>query len=178
VVSLPLLLPDSLPLPLSGLGLMCLGPPLVYAISQRRLYPDWVRRLRAFPLLALIGIGTAWCNTRAVWRGLTRWGGAFARTPKFRLEGRGGRWADSRYRLEADASVAGEIALALYALVAASVAYVTGSYGVIPFLLLYAAAFGTVAGMGLAQEVASRRRPVRPNPALKTAERARQRDGE
>ncbi len=158
LVSLPLLLvPDPVPLPLSGLGLMCLGPPLVYAISQQQLYPDWGRRLWAFPLLALIGIGIAWSNTQAVWRGLTRWGGTFARTPKFRLEGQTDRWTDSRYRLQADASTVGEVVLALYALTTAFVAYATGNYGAIPFLLLYAAAFGTVAGMGLAQTFTPRR---------------------
>ena len=158
LVSLPLLLlPDSVPLSFGGLGLACLGPPLLYAISQQRLYPDWGRRMRALPLLALIGIGIAWENTRAVWRGLTRWGGTFARTPKFRLEGRTGRWADSRYRLRADVSTVGEVALAVYALVTAFVAYITGNYGGVPFSLLYAAAFGTVAGMGLAQTFAPRR---------------------
>jgi cellulose synthase/poly-beta-1,6-N-acetylglucosamine synthase-like glycosyltransferase len=155
LLSLPLLLvPDSASLPLSGLGLMCLGPPLVYAISQKQLYPDWGRRLRALPLLVLSGIGIAWCSAQAVWRGLTRWGGTFARTPKFQLEGRAGRWADSRYRLRAGSSTIGEVALALYALTTAVVACVTGHYGMIPFLLLYAAAFGTVSGMGLAQTFA------------------------
>jgi cellulose synthase/poly-beta-1,6-N-acetylglucosamine synthase-like glycosyltransferase len=162
LVSLPLLLiPDAVQLSLSGLGLMCLGPPLLYAISQRRLYPDWGRRLRAMPLLVLIGIGIAWENTQAVWRGLTRWGGTFARTPKFRLEGQTGRWADSGYRLRADGSVVGEIGLALYALVTALAAYVVGDYGVISFCLLYALAFGTVAGMGLAQTFAPRNRSSR-----------------
>ena len=179
LVSLPLLLmPDAIQFPLSGLGLMCLGPPLVYAISQHHLYPDWVRRLRAFPLLVLTGIGIAWCNTQAVWRGLTRWGGTFARTPKFRLEGRSGHWADSGYRLRASSSVIGEVALALYALTTAFVAHVHGRYGLLPFLLLYAAAFGTVAGMGLAQEAAPRRRLVRPALALETARRGQRRDGE
>lgn len=158
VVSLPLLLvPEPTPLPLSGLGLMCLGPPLVYAISQQQLYPNWRRRLRAVPLLALVGIGIAWCNTQAVWRGLTHWGGTFVRTPKFRLEGRAGRWDDSRYRLRADRSIIGEVALVLYALTTACVAYALGRYGLIPFMLLYAAAFGTVAGIGLAQGVVPRR---------------------
>jgi len=163
LLSLPLLLmPGSAQLPLGGLGLMCLGPPLVYAISQQRLYPDWGRRLRAFPLLALIGIGIAWCNTRAVWRGLTRWGGTFARTPKFRLEGRGGRWTDSGYRLQADSSVIGEAVLAIYALATACVAHISGNHGMVPFSLLYAAAFGTVTGLGLAQTFALRRnRPLR-----------------
>ena len=163
LASLPLLLvPDSAPLPPGGLGLMCLGPPLVYAISQQQLYPDWGRRLRAFPLLVLIGIGIAWCNAQAVWRGLTRWGGAFARTPKFRLEGRAGRWADSSYRLQADVSTVGEVVLMLYALVTAVVALLTEHYGVVPFMLLYAAAFGTVAGMGLAQTFAPRRSAASP----------------
>jgi cellulose synthase/poly-beta-1,6-N-acetylglucosamine synthase-like glycosyltransferase len=156
LVSLPLLLmPDSVQLSLSGLGLVCLGPPLLYAISQQRLYPDWGERMRALPLLALIGIGIAWENAQAVWRGLTRWGGTFARTPKFRLEGRTGRWADSDYRLRADGSTVGEVVLALYALITAFVAYVTGDYGMIPFSLLYAVAFGTVAGMGLMQTFAN-----------------------
>jgi cellulose synthase/poly-beta-1,6-N-acetylglucosamine synthase-like glycosyltransferase len=175
LVSLPLLLiPDSVLLQISGLGLMCLGPPLVYTISQKQLYPDWARRMRAFPLLALMGIGIAWSNTQAVWRGLTRWGGTFARTPKFRIEGRAGRWADSRYRLQADSSTIGEVVLTLYALLTAFVAYVTGRYGMIPFLLLYAAAFGTVAGMGLAQMSAPRRRrSLRPALVLEAARRGR-----
>lgn len=156
LVSLPLLLmPDSVQLSLNGLGLVCLGPPLLYAISQQQLYPDWGKRMRALPLLALIGIGIAWENTQAVWRGLTRWGGTFARTPKFRLEGRTGRWTDSDYRLRADGSTVGEVVLALYALITAFVAYVTGDYGMIPFSLLYAVAFGTVAGMGLMQTFAN-----------------------
>jgi len=178
LVSLPLLLVhDSVPLPLSGLGLMCLGPPLVYVISQQRLYTDWWRRLLALPLLVLIGIGIAWCNTQAVWRGLTRWGGTFARTPKFRLEGKAGHWTDSHYRLRADSSTVGEVALALYALATSFVAYITGCYGMIPFLLLYAAAFGTVAGTGLAQTVAPRRsRPLRPALVMERAQRGRWRD--
>jgi cellulose synthase/poly-beta-1,6-N-acetylglucosamine synthase-like glycosyltransferase len=168
LVSLPLLLlPDSMQLSLSGLGLMCLGPPLVYVASQWQLYPDWGRRLRAMPLLVLVGIGIAWSNTQAVWRGLTRWGGTFARTPKFRLEGQAGRWTDSGYRLHADGTTIGEVVLALYALVTAHVAYTTGHYGVIPFSLLYAAALGTVAGMGLAQTFAPRSRS--PIPAPKAA---------
>ena len=158
LASLPLLLlPNFDSISFSGLGLVSLGPPLLYAISQQRLHPDWGRRMRAFPLLAMIGIGIAWSNTRAVWRGLIHWGGTFARTPKFRLEGRGGGWTDSGYRLRADVNTIVEVALALYALATAFVAYRTGNYGVIPFSLVYALAFGTVAGLGLAQTLAPRR---------------------
>lgn len=151
LVSLPLLLSGAAPLSLGGLGLMSMGPPLVYVISQQRLYSNWQRRLRAFPLLMLVGIGIAWSNTRAIWRGLTQWGGRFARTPKFRLEEKGDRWSDSGYRLQAGGDVVIETGLALYALVSAAIAYATGVYGMIPFLVLYAAAFGTVSVMGVVQ---------------------------
>ena len=113
-----------------------------------------------------------------MWRGLTRWGGTFARTPKFRLEGRSGRWTDSRYRLGVDRGVVGEIVLALCALATALVACASGHYGFVPFSLLYAAAFGTVAGMGLAQGASPRRRPRRPSMALKMARRGRRQDAE
>jgi hypothetical protein len=178
LLSLPVLLvPDFTPLPLGGLGLMCLGPPLVYAISQRELYAGW-GRLRAFPLLTLIGIGVAWCNTLAVLRGLTQWGGTFARTPKFRLQDQDGQWIDSHYRLQADGCTIGEVVLALYALTTAHVACVSGHYELLPFALLYAAAFATVAGLGLAQAFAPRRRPLRPALALESVQHRQQRERE
>ncbi len=163
LLSLPLLLlrPDMAQPQVSGLGLACLGPLLVYALAQQQLRPDWPRRLRAAPLLVLIGIGIAWGNTRAIWRGLTRWGGAFVRTPKFRLEGKAGRWAESDYRLRADGAIVAEVALTIYALLTAAVALVTGHYGVVPFMLLDAAAFGTVAGLSWAQtRIHHRPRPL------------------
>ena len=179
LISLPLLLvPDFVPFSLSGLGLMCLGPPLAYVISQRHLYPDWWRRLQTLPLLVLIGIGIAWSNALAVWRGLTRWGGTFARTPKFRLEGQAGRWTDSVYRLRADSGTIGEILLALYALATAFVARLSGHPGIVSFSLLYAAAFGTVAVIGLVQAAGSRCRPARSAPVLETAQHEQQRDAE
>ena len=164
LASLPLLLVSaSAQLSLGGLGLMYLGPPLVYTISQCQLYPDWRRRLRGFPLLALLGTGLAWCNTKAVWRGLTRWGGTFARTPKFQLEGQAGHWTASSYRLQVDGGIIGEVSLALYALTTAVAALATGRYSILPFVLLYAAGFGTVALMELTQARAPyKSRPLRP----------------
>jgi len=157
LVLLLLLTPPTLfvPSPLqrvSGLlGPICLGPILVFATAQRALYRDWLRRLLAFPLLTLVGTGIAWSNARAIARGLARWGGDFARTPKFHLEGRRGAWHTSRYRLSEDRAAVGEILLALYALGTALAAWELGRAGVIPFLLLYAASFGLVAGASLSE---------------------------
>ncbi|MCX8066266.1 MAG: glycosyltransferase [Anaerolineae bacterium] len=138
------------------LGIVCLGPILSYVTSQWALYPDWIRRLRAFPAMALIGTGIAWNNSRAILEGLTHWGGTFIRTPKFRLEGRRGNWQRSHYRLTADWSVLGEIGLAIYALGVTGMAWTLGKWGIVPFLLLYVGAFGLVAGLSLRETWAPR----------------------
>jgi cellulose synthase/poly-beta-1,6-N-acetylglucosamine synthase-like glycosyltransferase len=169
VVTLPLLMfGGSLP-SLGNVGLlMSLGPPLVYIISQQALYPDWGRRLLSFPLLILIGIGIAWNNSLAIWRGFRRWGGEFARTPKFNVdctresvEEKVTHWVDSTYRLGIDSSILGELALALYATAAGVIAHASGRRGMLPFLALYAAAFATVAGIELAQAISSGRNRAR-----------------
>ncbi len=131
------------------LGPLCLGPILVYSAGQWALYRDWKRRLLAFPVLVLIGTGIAWGNTVAILQGLVRWGGVFARTPKFHLDGRAKDWQRNPYRLTRDRSIGREIVLALYALAAAALAWSWGRTDAIPFLLLYALSFGAVAGSSL-----------------------------
>ncbi|MBC7228607.1 MAG: glycosyltransferase [Thermoflexales bacterium] len=131
------------------LGPLCLGPILVYCTGQRALYRDWKRRLLAFPVLVLVGTGIAWGNAVAILQGLTRWGGVFARTPKFHLDGRAKNWRHSPYRLTRDPSVLGEMALAAYALAAVAMAWNLGRVDAVPFLLLYALSFGLVAGVSL-----------------------------
>jgi len=155
----------SLHLPLAALILVSAAPPLLYAVAQSALHDRWPRRMLYLPVIILVGTGIAWSTTRAVWQGLIRWGGTFARTPKFRLEGRQGRWADSAYRLRPDWTLIGEVALALYAMAGIVVAWQRGSYGAIPFLAIYAAGFGLVAGLGLAQWL-GRPAPVRQTPAV------------
>ncbi|NLF01774.1 MAG: glycosyltransferase [Anaerolineales bacterium] len=154
LLSLPLLLvPSSAQLPLGALGVVYLGQPLVYALSQRWLYrSNWGgRMLRSFPLLALLGMGMTWSNTKAVWRGLTRWGGPFVRTPKFRIERRSDGWTASQYRLGTDPSVVGELALALYMLITTATAIAVGRYAVVPFTLLSTLAFSYVVWTELTQ---------------------------
>jgi cellulose synthase/poly-beta-1,6-N-acetylglucosamine synthase-like glycosyltransferase len=129
----------------------CLGPLLVYVTSQWAVYRDWKRRLLSFPLMVLVGTGIAWSNVLGIWRGLRRWGGVMLRTPKFCLEGQKGMWTDSLYRLSRGDAVVGEVALALYAGVGAALAWRTGADDVLPFLLLYAAAFGLVAVLSIVE---------------------------
>lgn len=179
LISIPLvLLSQPLQIPLGVLAVTCVGPLAAYVISQRELYPSWGGRLLSLPMVILLGAASVWSNTRAVWRGFTRWGGTFDRTPKFRLEERGDRWADSAYRHQASSSVWGEVLLALYALVASAAAWVTGHSGMIPFLLLDAAAFGVAAGVELWQRGRVRGRGLRAFQPLDLARRAqREREG-
>jgi cellulose synthase/poly-beta-1,6-N-acetylglucosamine synthase-like glycosyltransferase len=159
LLSLPMVLaaPSAHGRPLVWLGLAGVGPPILYLIGQHRLHPDWLRRYLVFPLLAVVTTGMTWSTSRGVWQGLTRWGGVFGRTPKFRIEGRRGKWAGSSYRLAPDASLIGEIALLAFAVVVVAFAIERGSYGAVPFLLLYVAGYATVAGSGLKQALARSR---------------------
>ncbi len=142
----------SVQVPLAALLLVSAAPPVLYGVAQITLHGrDWLRRMLYLPVIILVGTGIAWSTSRAVWQGLTRWGGIFARTPKFCLEGRRGRWADSAYRLRPDWTIVGEILLALYAVGGMAVAWLRQSYGALPFLAIYAAGFGVVAAFGAVQ---------------------------
>ena len=154
LLTLPLLLGQSVTrLPLFYLGLGSLGPPLLFALSQWDVYPDWRRRLVYFPLLVLLGTGIALNNALAVGEALARRPNLFQRTPKFSLEGRTDRWAESSYALPLSPMTLGEALLGLYSLITVIVALAKGNHYAVPFLLLYLGGFGYVAALGLYQPV-------------------------
>jgi cellulose synthase/poly-beta-1,6-N-acetylglucosamine synthase-like glycosyltransferase len=146
ILSVPLLyMRQPVAYPLTYLSLASLGPPTMYAWAQRSLYPDWKRRMRHFPLLVLLGTGLTLSNSRAIYRTLRGEREAFGRTPKFSLEQRQDEWKGSRYALSFDWQALGEILAAAYALIGIVVAFQSGNFFAIPFLTLYAVAFGYVA---------------------------------
>ena len=120
-------------------------------LSQWDTYPDWRRRLAYFPLLVLLGTGIALNNALAVGEALTRRPNLFHRTPKFGLEERTDRWADSRYVLPISRMTLGEALLGLYSLITVIVALAKGNHYAVPFLLLYLGGFGYVAALGLSR---------------------------
>ncbi len=158
LTALPLMLLDIDPAaPLALLSLTTIGPPLLYAIAQRRLHPRrWLLHMLYLPVLMLLGTGIALNNSRAVWQGLRAEGGDFLRTPKFRVERAGDRWQNNVYHLGIDALFFGELALLLYALVTAGVAIYLNKWWSAPFFLLYAAGFGTMVGLSAVQGVQAR----------------------
>lgn len=141
----PLLLSGAIgKMPLGPLGIAGLGPPLVYAISQRALYPDWGRRFLMFPTLMIMGTGLSLNNTRAVLAGLLAKRGEFKRTPKVTVTG----LATTTYRLGADKLILFEAALAVYSLWGTTLA-LQKFPTLVPYLVIYSLAFGVFALWGL-----------------------------
>jgi cytochrome bd-type quinol oxidase subunit 2 len=141
--------PNS-PVPL--IGMTSFGPPLLYAAGQIRLdRRNWWRRWAFLPLLTLLGMGVCLNNTLAVWQGWHTKGGEFQRTPKFRVEHAGDGWRGSAYRLPVDRMMIGELLMMCYAILAAVLIAQREGWLSAPFMLLYAASFGAVAGIGLWQ---------------------------
>lgn len=147
-------------LPWAYFSLASLGPPLLYALSQRSLYPDWLKRFIYFPVLVFLGTGIALSNTRAVWEALTRRQNNFRRTPKFCLEERKDSWVGRRYSLTFNWITLGEFSLGLYALLTTWVAFQQGNYYALPFFLLYVGGFGYVAFCSLWHSLLDRGLPL------------------
>jgi cellulose synthase/poly-beta-1,6-N-acetylglucosamine synthase-like glycosyltransferase len=120
------------------LGGLASVPPLLFVLGQMALYRDWPRRVLAYPLLMLLGVGLAWSNTRAVVSGLLTWGGAFIRTPKFHIWGEEGDWRDSVYRPGSGVLDAGELAVGVYAVSAVGLALWSGQSQMLPLVVVYA----------------------------------------
>jgi cellulose synthase/poly-beta-1,6-N-acetylglucosamine synthase-like glycosyltransferase len=161
-----ILLLIALPLALSGaspsgllalLSITSVGPPLLYATSQRRLYGrDWWRNFLLLPVLMLLGTGLCLSNSIAALEALVGRKGEFLRTPKFEATEGADKWRNSSYRLRLNPVVLGEIILAAYALTTGAVSMVLGNYWTSVFMLLYAAGFGLVAAYGVWQEWTAR----------------------
>ncbi len=149
----PILLLGATPIsPVPLIGMTSFGPPLLYAAGQLRLHRHtWWRNWLYLPILTLLGMGVCLSNTTAVSDGWRTRGGDFLRTPKFKVEHASDHWRDSSYRLPLDRIMLGEILMALYALFAAVLLAQRGDWFSIPFMLLYAASFGAVVGIGLWQ---------------------------
>jgi len=132
-------------LPLAYLSLASLGPPILYAVSQHALYPDWKHRYRLLPMLMLLGTGVSVSNSVAVYEALAGHPNRFRRTPKFGLESRRDRWTGKDYVLSAlNPIILAEIALSLYAGVGVVLVLHNGNLFAVPFLLLYVFGFGYV----------------------------------
>jgi len=137
------------------LVIAAVGPPLLYTVAQMAEGQHWRYRLRALPLLAMLGMGLALSNTWAVLKAVLRLRQGFQRTPKFALRRSGDTWVGSVYALGRDSLIWGELGLAVFALALLAVPSV--HWGFAPWLLLYASGFGYVVSVNLLQAHQRRR---------------------
>lgn len=158
LISLPLALIGANPAaPLALLGVTSLGPPLLYAIGQRRLYDRrWLRNMALLPLLMLLGTGLSLNNTIAAWQALFGKKVEFLRTPKFHSLNGAGDWRGSAYRVRLNPVVFAELFLSAYAFAVSWISGHQGNLWTAAFALVYALGFGLVAAYGLWQEWTAR----------------------
>jgi cellulose synthase/poly-beta-1,6-N-acetylglucosamine synthase-like glycosyltransferase len=110
-----------------------------YLIAQRELFPrTWKRAILFIPFLMSAGIGLTIINTRAVLEAMLGVQTAFARTPKYALEGaQKVKLANSRYRSRSGWLPYIEIAIGTYFLFMAAYAIDTFNFFSLPFLSLF-----------------------------------------
>ena len=135
-------------LPLTPLGLISLLAPIMYVLSQRHLYHDWMRRLVAFPVLLGVGSGIMLNNTIAVFSAFLQRPGVFKRTPKFSDQS----WQTSQYALRVDWMIVVEIILIIYTAIGGVIALRTMPRFA-PFLFGQACGFGTIVVWELFEEI-------------------------
>lgn len=135
-----LLLGVELPSLVGVFALAGVGQPLLFVLSQKRLYTDWKRRAWRLPGLMLIAIGLSATITRAVLEAVAGGRHVFVRTPK-----QGDAKGEGAYRLPFDPVVYAELFLALYALLMIVLALWQGTLTTLPFLISCALGFGIVA---------------------------------
>ena len=112
-----------------------------YMVCQRELHTDWVTRLKYLPFLMSVGIGLTVNNTRAVFEALFNQQSEFARTPKYRIEGRADEWIGKKYRQSFVIQPMIELGLGLYFTATVFYALGNGLYATVPFLMLFQIGF-------------------------------------
>ncbi len=118
-----------------------LGQPILFIMGQQTLHADWKWRLRHFPAMLLLAIGTAPSNSRAIWQALFGHDHPFVRTPK-----NGGN--EGGYRAHFDWIMLVEIFFALYAAFGIYLIISRQNVGPLFFLLTCVSAFSYIAWLG------------------------------
>jgi cellulose synthase/poly-beta-1,6-N-acetylglucosamine synthase-like glycosyltransferase len=130
-----------------------IGPPLMYwtAMNEAAKKEPLLWRLGRLIMLVVLGMGLSVNNTRAVLEALLGIKSGFKRTPKFAVTDEQRTWFGSSYALPNDSMIWVEGVLLLFALFLIVWSLVHGMWWLIGWLLLYAAGYGAMIGLVLAQ---------------------------
>ncbi|MFZ3213409.1 MAG: cellulose synthase family protein [Terriglobales bacterium] len=123
-----------------------------YLVSQKELFPKtWPRTFLFLPFLMALGIGLTVTNSRAVLEALVGKQSPFARTPKYRVEGKAGRAMAAKYRRRLGWVPWIELLIGAYFMAAVVYATTNENYITVPFLLLFVLGFWYTGLMSLLQ---------------------------
>ncbi len=117
------------------LGISMAAPSMLYIVSQRAAYRNWLSRIIYLPFLVVIGVGIAISNSRAVFEAIAGYESEFVRTPK-----KGDREMKS-YRVRLPWSAVFEILTGVYCAWSLGYYFAAGKYFIGPFLAAYSAGF-------------------------------------
>jgi cellulose synthase/poly-beta-1,6-N-acetylglucosamine synthase-like glycosyltransferase len=109
-----------------------------YLAAQKELRPKtWMNTFLYLPFVMATGIGLSVRNAQAVLEAIFGKQSEFARTPKFRIEGKSGTFAAKKYKNKSGWMPYFEIALGLYFALAIAYSISNENYATVPFLLLF-----------------------------------------
>lgn len=109
-----------------------------YLVAQKELRPkNWWRTFLYMPFVMATGIGISVRNAQAVLEALVGKKSEFARTPKFRIEGKKGSFVAKTYRNKAGWMPYAEVLLGIYFSLTVVYAVLNENYATVPFLVLF-----------------------------------------
>ncbi len=123
-----------------------------YLVAQKELRPKtWWRTFLYLPFVMATGIGISVRNAQAVIEALLGKKSEFARTPKFRIEGKKDTFVKKSYKNKAGWMPYAEVLLGLYFSLTVVYAIINENYATVPFLLLFVWGYLYTGSMSLGQ---------------------------
>jgi cellulose synthase/poly-beta-1,6-N-acetylglucosamine synthase-like glycosyltransferase len=123
-----------------------------YLAAQKELRPKtWLNTFLYMPFVMATGIGLSVRNAQAVLEALAGKKSEFARTPKFKIEGKSGTFAAKKYKNKSGWMPYFELALGVYFALAIVYSIRNENYATAPFLLLFVWGYLYTGFMSLSQ---------------------------
>ncbi len=122
--------------------------PILYIISQKRLYKDWIKRSLYVPFVMAAIPALSLNNLLAVLDGFYGKGGIFVRTPKYDL-----KTGEKHYIVKFKPTTFVEFLIGIYLVISSIYAIATTQFSIIPFLLLFTIGFMHISLSAVSQEI-------------------------
>jgi cellulose synthase/poly-beta-1,6-N-acetylglucosamine synthase-like glycosyltransferase len=145
-----------------------------YLVAQKELQPKswWKKTFFYMPFVMATGIGISVRNAQAVIEAIIGKQSEFARTPKYKIEGKGDSFAAKKYRNKAGWMPYAEVSLGIYFSLTVVYAILNENYATVPFLLLFVWGYLYTGVMSLGQTYVANLRFGPDTPEMRTASSA------